>query len=154
MNKYLLFLLLGFSYTYAQQSVNSSGGEGTGTGGNFSFSVGQLDYVSASGSNGSVSQGVQQPFEIFVLGTDEIPEISLELSIYPNPTTDVLFIKNKNTRLEFNYQLFDITGKLIASSSKMVQVDQIDMTSLVSGTYLLHIQANNNSTKSFKIIKK
>ena len=154
MNKYLLFLLLGFSYTYAQQSVNSSGGEGTGTGGNFSFSVGQLDYVSATGSNGSVSQGVQQPFEIFVLGTDEIPEISLELSIYPNPTTDVLFVKNENSDIKFNYQLFDIAGKTMASSPKMVQVDQIDMTSLVSGTYLLHIQTNNNLTKSFKIIKK
>ena len=154
MKKYLLFLLLGFSYTYAQQSVNSSGGEGTGTGGNFSFSVGQLDYVSATGSNGSVSQGVQQPFEIFVLGTDEIPEISLELSIYPNPTTDVVFIRNENSNIEFNYQLFEITGKLIASSSKMVQVDQIDMTSFKTGAYILFIQSNTNITKSFKIIKK
>lgn len=154
MNKYLLFLLLGFSYTYAQQSVNTSGGDGTGTGGSISFSVGQVDYVTASGAHGSVSQGVQQSIEIYTLGTDDIPSIKLELSIYPNPTTDLLFIKNENSEITFHYQLFDITGKTVASSSKMVQGDQIDMTSFVSGTYLLRIQTNNNLTKSFKIIKK
>lgn len=154
MNKYLLFLLLGFSYTYAQQSVNAAGGNGTGTGGSISFSVGQLDYVSASGANGSVSQGVQQAIEIYTLGTDAIPSIKLECSIYPNPTADLLFIKNENSDLTFHYQLFDISGKMMASSSKMVQLDQIDMTSFVSGTYLLRIQTNNNLTKSFKIIKK
>ena len=151
---FLIAFFVCFQISNAQQSVNSSGGDGTGTGGNFSFSVGQIDYVSATGSNGSVSQGVQQAFEIIVLGTDEIPEISLELSIYPNPTTDVLFIKNKNANLDFNYQLFDITGKLITASSKMAQVNQIDMTTFERGTYILFIRANNSLSKSFKITKK
>lgn len=154
MYKALLFLILSISYTYAQQSVNASGGEGTGTGGSCSFSVGQLDYVSASGANGAVSQGVQQSFEIYTLGTDGIPSIKLEWSIYPNPTTDLLFIKNENSDITFHYQLFDIAGKTMTSSTKMVQVDQIDMTFFSAGTYLLHIQTNNNLTKSFKIIKK
>ena len=152
MKNIIIFLLFSSNYLIAQQCVNSSGGNGTGAGGSFSFSVGQIDYVSATGINGSITQGVQQALEIFVLDTDEVPEISLELSIYPNPTTDVLFIKNSN--LEFNYQLFDVTGKLIATSSKMKQINQIDMSSLGIGTYMLIILVNNNLTKSFKIIKK
>jgi hypothetical protein len=154
MYKHLLFLLLGFSYTYAQQSINAASGNSAGSGGSISYTLGLIDYVFASGATGSINQGVQQPFEIFVLGTDEIHEISLELSIHPNPTTDLLFINNENSDLTFHYQLFDTTGKTVASSSKMVQGGQIDMTSLVSGTYLLRIQTNNNLTKSFKIIKK
>ena len=154
MKKIILFLLFSTNYLFAQQSVNSSGGNGSGTGGSLSFSLGQIDYVYANGSNGSVSQGVQQPFEIFMLGTNEIPEITLELSIYPNPTVDILYIKNKNVALEFIYQLFDVTGKLIASSTKMVQQDQIDVSSFQSGTYILNIKTNNNASKSYKIIKK
>lgn len=154
MKKIILFLLFSSNYLFAQQSVNSSGGNGFGGGGSLSFSLGQIDYVYANGSNGSVSQGVQQPFEIFMLGTNEIPEITLELSIYPNPTVDILYIKNKNVALEFIYQLFDVTGKLIASSTKMVQQDQIDVSSFQSGTYILNIKTNNNASKSYKIIKK
>ena len=154
MKKIILFLLFSTNYLFAQQSVNSSGGNGFGGGGSLSFSLGQIDYVYANGSNGSVSQGVQQPFEIFMLGTNEIPEITLELSIYPNPTVDILYIKNKNVALEFIYQLFDVTGKLIASSTKMVQQDQIDVSSFQSGTYILNIKTNNNASKSYKIIKK
>ena len=154
MKKIILFLLFSSNYLFAQQSVNSSGGNGFGGGGSLSFSLGQIDYVYANGSNGSVSQGVQQPFEIFMLGTNEIPEITLELSIYPNPTIDILYIKNKNVALEFIYQLFDVTGKLIASSTKMVQQDQIDVSSFQSGTYILNIKTNNNASKSYKIIKK
>lgn len=154
MKKIILFLLFSSNYLFAQQSVNSSGGNGSGTGGSLSFSLGQIDYVYANGSNGSVSQGVQQPFEIFMLGTNEIPEITLELSIYPNPTIDILYIKNKNVALEFIYQLFDVTGKLIASSTKMMRQDQIDVSSFQSGTYILNIKTNNNASKSYKIIKK
>lgn len=154
MKKIILFLLFSSNYLFAQQSVNSSGGNGSGTGGSLSFSLGQIDYVYANGSNGSVSQGVQQPFEIFMLGTNEIPEITLELSIYPNPTVDILYIKNKNVALEFIYQLFDVTGKLIASSTKMMRQDQIDVSSFQSGTYILNIKTNNNASKSYKIIKK
>lgn len=154
MKKIILFLLFSSNYLFAQQSVNSSGGNGFGGGGSLSFSLGQIDYVYANGSNGSVSQGVQQPFEIFMLGTNEIPEITLELSIYPNPTIDILYIKNKNVALEFIYQLFDVTGKLIASSTKMMRQDQIDVSSFQSGTYILNIKTNNNASKSYKIIKK
>lgn len=154
MKTIVLFLLFSIHCLNAQQSVNASGGKGTGTGGSFSFSIGQIDYVAAVGTNGSVSEGVQQPFEIFVLGTDEIPDIKLALSVYPNPTTDLLFIKNEDSNLEFNYQLFDVTGKLLSSSAKMEQVNQIDMALFKTGTYILLIQTESNVTKSFKIIKK
>jgi hypothetical protein len=153
----ILFFLCSFLFFLkgnAQQSINAGGGDATGSNGKVSFTIGQIDYVTATGSGGSVSQGVQQPFEIFTLGTDDIPEIKLEFSIYPNPTTDLLYIKNGNNDLKFKYQLFDISGKLIFTSFTSVQEDQINMTSYQAGTYILVIQSDNNLTKSFKILKK
>jgi hypothetical protein len=48
----------------AQQLPVTAGGNATGTGGSVSFSVGQLayEYLAASPSNYSITQGVQQPY--------------------------------------------------------------------------------------------
>jgi hypothetical protein len=40
-----------------------AGGEATGSGGSVSYSVGQVVYTTNTGINGSVAQGVQQPYE-------------------------------------------------------------------------------------------
>lgn len=45
----------------AQQNTVAAGGEATGTGGTVSFSVGQLDAFTATGSGGTAQHGVQQP---------------------------------------------------------------------------------------------
>ena len=58
------FLLLGLGGLQAQQSPTATGGEATGTGGTASYSVGQVVYTTNTGTNGSMAQGVQQPYEI------------------------------------------------------------------------------------------
>ena len=62
-------LLLGFGLTglQAQTSVNAIGGDATGSGGSVSYSVGQVVYTTNKGTNGSVVEGVQQPYEILVV---------------------------------------------------------------------------------------
>ncbi|WP_298393526.1 T9SS type A sorting domain-containing protein [Flavobacterium sp.] len=154
MKKMIFFLLFSCNYLIGQQSINSSGGNGIGIGGSFSCSLGQTDYVAVTGTNGKVSQGVQQPFEFFVLDVNQLPEISLEWRIYPNPTTDIVFIKNDNDDVIINYQLIDVTGKLIATSTNKKQSNEINLTSLEKGNYILVIQTKSNLTKTFKIIKK
>lgn len=150
---YYSFGILFFTFQLsAQQSVNSSGGNGIGIGGSFSFSVGQIDYVYINGVTGSMSQGVQQPFEFFTLATDEIPEISVEFIIYPNPTTDLLFIKNKN--LEFSYQMFDDLGRLLLQNNQLSSDAQLDLSFLSTGNYFLKIETIEKKSKTFKIIKK
>ncbi len=51
-------LLVGFAH--GQQNLVSAGGEATGTGGSMSFSIGQLDGFTSTGSGGSAQHGVQQ----------------------------------------------------------------------------------------------
>jgi len=46
--------------------------------------------------NGTVSQGVQQPYEILtVFVSEETKEISLECSAFPNPVDDYIKLKVK-----------------------------------------------------------
>lgn len=153
--KMLLFLVMISSKIYAQNSVTSSGSNGIGSGGSVSYSVGQISYTSAIGTGGNLNAGVQQPFEIFTLGVDNFPNISLAFVIYPNPTTSLINLKVMNLGIEnLQYELLDLNGKIIEEKKIDYQETQIQMENNASGIYLLKILDKNKLIKTFKIIKK
>jgi hypothetical protein len=138
----------------AQQVNVATGGNASGTGGSSSYSVGQVAYTNATGTNGSVNQGVQQPFEIFTLGNDNFPEIILSMSVYPNPTTAFVNLNIQNYAFEnLNYQLFDLNGRQIQKQKINATETQIQMQNLASAIYMLEVFDNNILLKTFKIIK-
>ena len=110
----IIFLLVSVGRLHAQESPASTGGEATGTGGTVSYSVGQVIYTTNTGVNGSIVQGVQQPYEISTTASITESSINLELCVYPNPTTSYLTLKVEITD-NINYLLFDMQGKLIES---------------------------------------
>jgi hypothetical protein len=72
-------LLLVTQLMYSQQTIPTSGGEVTGCGGSSSYSVGQVVYATHTGSNGSISQGVQQSYEIFTLSNTALSTLFISL---------------------------------------------------------------------------
>lgn len=134
--------------------ITAAGGNATGTGGSASYSVGQLVYTTATGSNGSVAQGVQQPYEINVIsGIEDIYGIELFMA-YPNPVGNSLILKIENNELDlFSYQLYNLTGSLIRSSKISSLETSINMAELIPSTYFLRIYIDNKEVKTFKIIK-
>lgn len=82
----LVLLALCFGELSAQESYNASGGEASGTGGSSSYSIGQVFSTHHKSGKGSFSSGVQQPYEILILTGIDVRAISLELSVFPNPT--------------------------------------------------------------------
>jgi hypothetical protein len=89
---FLGILLLGCSPfgLYAQEATVGGGGDATGNG-SFSYSIGQVFYFTIYGTDGTATQGVQQPYEISsTVGVTEYDAITLDFEIYPNPTTDYL----------------------------------------------------------------
>ena len=152
----LLFLGLGLTGLQAQTSVNATGGNASGSGGSASYSVGQVVYTTNTGISGSVSQGVQQPFEISVVtGIEEAKDIFLNVSAYPNPTTDYLELKVENLQLsELSYKLYDISGKVYQNKEIGNGITKIEMQNLPQGIYFIKvIDTKNKEFKTFKIIK-
>ena len=78
------------------------------------------------------------------LGTEEIKN---DLVVYPNPTTDFLYIKTSKLDLEKVF-IFDLSGKLLFSEKSKT----IDVKNLPSATYIISIKTSN-ALKSFKFIK-
>ena len=98
------------------------------------------------------SQGVQQPYEISTtVGINET-SINLELSVYPNPTTDYLTLKVEDNT-ELNYQLYDNQGKIIENKKVTANSTTISMEALPKSIYFLNITDNKQVVKTFKIIK-
>ena len=144
-------MLLGLGLTaQAQQAITTTGGNASGSGGTVAYSVGQIAYTTNTVATGSVAQGVQQPYEIsIVLGID------LEITVYPNPTTNFLTLDVGKTAISnLNFELLDINGKLIESKKITSAIETIRMENLSSATYFLIVTNNSKEVKTFKIIKK
>ncbi|PKP27036.1 MAG: hypothetical protein CVU03_00360 [Bacteroidetes bacterium HGW-Bacteroidetes-2] len=138
----------------AQSNPVSSGGDATGAGGTLSYSIGQVVYTTATGSGGISNQGVQIPYEITTLGVENFPEISLQMVVYPNPTSSKAILKIENYAFQqLTYSLFDVHGKLIFNQKITNSDTPITMEHLASGTYLLKVTSQNKTLKTFKILK-
>jgi hypothetical protein len=155
--KLIAILLLGLGLTglQAQTSTNATGGNASGSGGSASYSVGQVVYTTNTGANGSVAQGVQQPYEISVVtGIEEAKEINLSVSAHPNPTTDYLTLGISEFDISnLSYQLYDINGRLLQNEKITGNQTRIEMSNLVPATYFVKVLQNQNEIKTFKIIK-
>jgi hypothetical protein len=151
----LSVLLLGLGLTaQAQEAITTTGGNASSSEGSISYSVGQIVYKTNSGSTGSVAQGVQQPYEISILLGIEDNSINLKLTAYPNPTSNFLTLNASNSKLStLNFELYDISGKLIESRKIISSSETIAMENLPNATYFLKVNNNNNEVKIFKIIK-
>ena len=151
----LSVLLLGLGLTaQAQQATLSSGGMATGSG-SVAYSIGQIAYTTATNASGSITQGVQQPIEIYTLGVDDFVNISLIMKAYPNPTQGDLTLEITDLKLEnLTFQLIDLQGRSIENRKIANTNETIKMENLPSATYFLKVTNNNKEVKSFKIIKK
>jgi len=151
----ILWSLITGPLLLAQQDVVVSGGDASGSGGSASFTVGQVVYTTLTGTGGTANQGVQQPYEIYVLGNDAFEDIKLEAIAYPNPTVTTVQLEIRNASGEsFHYRLFDINGRLLQSDSVHQSNSLIDMQRYPSAVYLLKVYSGNKELKTFKIIKK
>lgn len=152
---FLILISISFTVSYAQESIVSSGGNDTGLGGSSSYSVAQILYNSNSGSNGFVTQGVQQPYEIIALGIDDFAEINLRMSAYPNPTIDVLhLVVSDNKWSVLSYQLFDSNGRTLSKLQKITASEMLlPMQEKQVGIYFVAVSNEVKTVKTFKIIK-
>ncbi len=80
------------------------------------------------------------------LTIEDLSPTTSSIYVYPNPTANRVYIQSENiTKVE----LFDLLGRRVRSTSQ----DQIDLSNISSGSYILQVTTQNNTTETFKIIK-
>ena len=80
------------------------------------------------------------------LTIEDLTPAGSSILVYPNPTADRIYIQaDTNSKAE----LFDLMGRRVRSTNQ----DQMDMSNLSRGNYILQVKTQH-TTQSFKIIKK
>ena len=152
----VLVLGLSTSHVNGQEAIPASGGNASGSGGSASYSIGKIAYSTSIGSGGTVSEGVQQPFEISIItAIDLANDINLSFSAYPNPTTDFITLGIDNIDFtNYSYQLYNINGRLLESKILTGEETTISLRDLTPSSYILKVFGDQNEFKTFKIIKR
>ncbi|KPM47058.1 T9SS type A sorting domain-containing protein [Jiulongibacter sediminis] len=72
----------------------------------------------------------------------EKPVVSVD--IYPNPSSTILKIQNEYSKSEENYLIISTTGQVVKQWKSILKEQNIDISDLVSGTYI--IKGGNQTT--------
>ena len=144
-----ILFIFGYSILFAQQATVVSGGNASGSTGTVSYTIGQIDYTTNTGSTGSAMQGVQQPYEIIPISSTE-----QNISAFPNPTDGLITLSFENYPLiNTTYQIYDENGRLLQSNKINLEQTTIDLTEFATAIYFLKIQDGAKELKVFKIFK-
>ncbi|WP_404985045.1 GEVED domain-containing protein [Chryseobacterium sp. M5] len=122
--------------------------------GNYRMRV-MCDYNATAPSNacGPTTRGEYLDFKlqvVDVLGTSDLTTKNKEVSIYPNPFSDVVYISE--TKDLKTVKVFDLTGRAVKTIENPTK--EISLGSLNSGLYLITMYFKDGSQNTVKAIKK
>ncbi len=151
----IAFLLFVSQSSRAQQVVASTGNTSAVAGYILDWTLGEPVIETFTGTSVILTQGMHQT-NLVVTGLHDLISPGLEVKVYPNPVGDFLRIEVlQNGNDDFHFELSDITGCRILLKEMRSESEEIDMSSYVPGTYLLHVfDKKKENRKICKIIKK
>jgi hypothetical protein len=139
----------------AQQSANTSGKNVSQNNTSVSYSIGEVYYNTTTTLSSVITQGIQQPYEIYLIsGIGNEKDVQL-ITAFPNPTSSTIKIVTQDIKIDgLNYKLYDLLGKEILSGDITSNQTELDLNNLMPAVYFIKVFRYNSTIKYFKIIKK
>lgn len=137
----------------AQSVIVPFGGDATDGSVTVSYTVGQVAVQANSDGSTTIYEGVQQPYEIQIIGIDDYPGIVLNAIVYPNPTVGNVQLTMNNEQLEGEVRVFDMNGKILFVKKIEGENTEIPMSDLAAGTYFVNVVSEKQVLKTFKVVK-
>lgn len=113
--------------------------------------------VNLTATDNGIPVGITTKQLIFRVNYDASLELSNlsenHIKIYPNPTEDIINITSGDKFEQKLIQLHDLSGKLILQKEIQSQ-DELDLSNLNEGIYLLTILSNNGIVGIERVVKK
>lgn len=142
---------------HAQAAITFLGGDIQRDSSTLSYSAGQPAVLTSQARAITVvtiteqfTEGVQQP-HLGVDATLGLQPLSVEVAVYPNPTTALLTIKSAGG---LRYRLLDLQGRTLLHGRCHDTEQQLDLQGLANGTYLLHLTDDDGThANRYRIIK-
>ena len=114
------------------------------------FGLGSFKFTVTGSDNTSYTDTVSVLVSNFV--TDWVPEVTNNISVYPNPASHLLTLQNSEAG---TFEIYDISGRLAlkGQTSQAGSNQQIDISKLNDGAFTLKVTSNHVSS-SMNFIKK
>lgn len=120
------------------------------------WTLGELSITTISGPTTMITQGFHQPRYV-ITALDEILETLGKINVYPNPTTDIVYMEMAFDKVRsVQVGLTDLSGKLLFKKKYVGQNmhESVSFGNLPNGSYIMNfILDDNNSKQTFKILK-
>jgi hypothetical protein len=111
------------------------------------------EYMGDSGSEKYATSGTtDNPFNFTTLWESLTPNISGSFNVYPVPFNEYIVVKGENLKAGTIVSFFTLDGKMCYRSNLSGNVTRINTTNLKAGSYILRIDAGENSY-NMKIVK-
>ena len=155
----VLVILVMIMYSQALQAqprqVIATAGEAfESTNYQLSFTLSEAVIESLQGQSYMLTQGFHQP-KLWITSIHETPLISkLKITAFPNPATSFINVSATSELPKgSSYLVFNNLGSLVAKGDIEPVKTKIPCSSFLPGNYLLRIVSNNETLKTFKIVK-
>ncbi len=143
-----------------QNAVSAAGDYYTGSFGSLQVNIGGEPVIETiTDGTTTFTQGFEQP-KFKGTGIISLPANAPEIKLFPNPSSDMVNLMYTLTQGgKITYQLFDMAGRALGGTSHATQqgqqTEQLDVSSLSQGVYMLNIVFEaNDATKSFSVVKR
>jgi len=83
---------------------------------------------------------------------DEFTLSGNKISMYPNPTANVLHISTEKLMTNTHLSIYSLTGKLIMQTELKDQTTSLNISKLKSGVYILKV-SNTEGTANQRFVK-
>jgi len=143
---------LAISQTANPNLVSSSGDSFHNTSYQLDWSIGECVTTTHSAGNFEITQGFHQ--NSYVVTAIKNLQTDINISVYPNPITDLLSLKVESSEVEsMQFTVTNFSGKILLTKNFTENIEQINFSNHTTGTYFISIMENHQLIKSFKIIK-
>jgi len=162
----IVFLLIWVSSTLAQDlspTVIATAGKDLSAGGyKLSFTIGELAVTTIKSTNNILTQGFQQPPNLYLSDIKSTSDYRINVNVYPNPTRDVvnISISEFNQNEAFSIYVYNNFGQLLMVPYENIQHSNgtnftIDLTEYAKGNYFIRLVNDENSQiiADFKVLK-
>ncbi len=137
--------------TASPELVSSAGESFNNTSYQLDWSIGEGITATHSAGDYVITQGLHQGS--YVITSVEDLALDINISVYPNPTTDLINLTSFQNLTGLAVIVTNINGKILQQTEVINKVEQLNFSDYENGIYFLTIKQKNQLIKSFKIIK-
>ena len=142
------------SQSISKQVIGPAGATYENDNNKLSYTAGEVLVGAMTSEDGSIQlgNGYYPSLDLSTL-TTETPELKLQVKVFPNPVTELLYISHPTEQF-FDVAITDISGKQILQTTQQKQLP-LSVQNFTSGTYFVIVTTKDSKqTNTYKIIKR